>query len=81
MPATTTTDTPPLTDFQLTEVRAVYASLAIEGTSLSETEFLDIAREFYASGVPERIVAMPTHPDITYEEFITEFRRAGLLKG
>ncbi len=70
-----------LTPTQLADARATYASMVITGTSLSEAEAMEIAEQFYASGEPERIAAMPTHPDMSYEEFMAEFQRAGLLKG
>lgn len=70
-----------LTPTQLAAARATYASTVITGTNLNEAEAMAIAEEFYASGEPERIAAMPTHPDMSYEELRAEFQRAGLLKG
>lgn len=69
-----------LTPFQLAEARATYASMVITGTSLSEDEAMEIATRFYASDVLERIAAMPTHPEMSYEELVAEFQRAGLLR-
>ena len=46
MPADTLTLPPALTAAQTEEARAAYANVAIEGTSLSEAEALEIAAEF-----------------------------------
>ena len=80
MPADTLTLPTTLTETQSARARATYASMVIEGTSLSEAEATEIAAEFYSSGEPERIAAMPTHPDMSFEELKAEFARAGLLK-
>ncbi len=69
-----------LTPLQLADARDTYASMVITGTSLTEAEAMEIAEEFYASGELERIAAMPTHPDMSFEELKAEFQRAGLLK-
>ena len=68
-----------LTPSQLADARATYASMVITGTSLSEEEAMEIAERFYASDEPERIAALRTHPDMSYEEFVAEFQRVGLL--
>ena len=70
-----------LTPSQLADARVTYASMVITGTCLSEAEAMEIAERFYASGEPERIAALPTHPEMSYEELVAEFQRAGLLKG
>ena len=70
-----------MTENQRADARAAYASMVITGTSLSEEEAMKIAERFYASGEPERIAALRTHPEMSYEEFVAEFQRAGLLKG
>ena len=79
MPVDTLTLPPTLTTAQLDDARDAYASAAIEGTSLSEAEAMELAAEFYASDVPERVAALPTHPEMSYEELTAEFARAGLL--
>lgn len=81
MPADTLILPPTLTTVQLDDARDAYASAVIEGTSLSEAEAMEIAEQFYASDVPERVAALPTHPDMSFEELKAEFVRAGLLKG
>jgi hypothetical protein len=48
MPADTLTLSAALTAAQTEEARAAYANVAIEGTSLSEAEAMEIAAEFYA---------------------------------
>ena len=70
-----------LTPLQLADARAAYASMVITGTCLSGAEAMEIAARFYASGEPERIAALPTHPEMSYEELVAEFQCAGLLKG
>ena len=69
-----------LTPIQLAYARETYASMVITGTSLTEAEAMEIAEEFYASDVPERMAKLRTHPDMSYEELVAEFQRAGLLK-
>lgn len=69
-----------LTPSQLDDARATYASMVISGTSLSEAEAMEIAERFYASGEPERIAALRTHPEMSYEEFVAEFQRVGLIE-
>ena len=79
MPTHTLTLPPTLTADQSARAQATYASMVIEGTGLSEDAATEIAAEFYASGEPERIAAMPTHPEMSYEELTAEFQRAGVL--
>ena len=69
-----------MTENQIADARATYASMVITGTSLSEEEAMEIAERFYASGEPERITALRTHPEMSYEEFVAEFQRVGLIK-
>lgn len=69
-----------LTSSQLANARATYTSMVITGTSLTEAEAMEIAEKFYASDEPERLAALRTHPDMSYEEFVAEFHRVGLLK-
>lgn len=70
-----------LTPSQLTDARDAYASMVITGTSLSEAEAMEIAAEFYASGEPERIAALPPVAGLSYEQIVAAWRQAGLLKG
>ena len=81
MPANTLAFPPALTAAQTEEARAAYANVAIEGTSLSEAEAMEIAAEFYASGEPERIAALPPMASKSYEEIVATWRQAGLLQG
>lgn len=81
MPADTLTLPPALTAAQTEEARAAYTNVAIEGTSLSEAEAMEIAAEFYASGEPERIAALPPVAGLSYEQIVAAWRQAGLLKG
>ncbi len=69
-----------LTPSQLTDARATYASMVITGTSLSEAEAMEIAERFYASGEPGRIAALPTCPSMSYEQIVTAWQQAGLLR-
>jgi hypothetical protein len=80
MPADTLTLSAALTAAQTEEARAAYANVAIEGTSLSEAEVMVIAAEFYASGEPERIAALPPVAGLSYEQIVAAWRQAGLLK-
>ena len=72
---------PMLTPSQLDDVRAAYASMLITGTSLSEAEAMEIATQFYASGEPERIAALPPVAGLSYEQIVETWRQAGLLRG
>ena len=69
-----------LTPSQLDDVRAAYASMLITGTSLSEAEAMEIATQFYASDVPERIAALPPVAGLSYEQIVAAWRQADLLK-
>jgi hypothetical protein len=81
MPADTVSLPPALTAAQTEEALAAYANVAIEGTSLSEAEAMEIAAEFYASGEPERIAALPPTASLSYDQIVVVWRQAGLLKG
>lgn len=59
---------PTMTENQIADARATYASMVITGTSVSEEEAMEIAERFYASDVPERVAALRTHPEMSYEE-------------
>ncbi len=79
MPADILTYPETLTCVQLDSARTTYASMVIEGTSLSEARAMEIAGEFFASDLPDRIAAVPTRAGMTYDEMVAEFKRAGLL--
>jgi hypothetical protein len=81
MPADTLTLPPALTGAQTEEARAAYTNVAIERSSLSEAEAMEIAAEFYASGEPERVAALPLMASLRYEQIVAAWRQAGLLKG
>jgi hypothetical protein len=81
MSADTLTLPPTLTAAQLDDARDAHASAAIEGTNLSEAEAMEIAAEFYASGIPERVAALPTHPEMSYEELPAEFAARVCCRG
>ncbi|HEY0791023.1 MAG TPA: hypothetical protein VGD78_08155 [Chthoniobacterales bacterium] len=81
MPASTLILPSTLTSVQRDDARDAHASAVIEGTSLSEAQAMEIAAEVYASGEPERIAALPTRSDMSYEQIVAEWRQAGLLRG
>ena len=80
MPEDTVTLTPTLTAVQMDDMRDAHASAVIEGTSLSEGQALKIAADLHASGEPDRIAALPTRPDMSYEQIVAAWQQAGLLR-
>ena len=66
------------TDEQLTRMRAVQASMAIEGHEVSEEQARTWTQEFLAAGSSEKIGALRIEPGMSYEAMHAELRRVGL---
>lgn len=67
-----------LTDEQLARMRAVQASMAIEGHEISEEQAQAWMEEHVASGRQEKVGALRIDPAMSYEAMRAELRRVGL---
>lgn len=67
-----------LTDEQVTRMRAVQASMAIEGHEVSDEQARAWTEACLASGQPEKVAALRIEPGMSYEAMRAELRRAGL---
>ena len=67
-----------LTDEQLIRMRAVQASMAIEGHQVSDEQAWVWTEAYLASGQPEKVAALRIDADMSYEAMCAELRRVGL---
>lgn len=67
-----------LTDEQLTRMRAVQASMAIEGHMVSDEQARAWTEEYQASGRAEKVGALRIEAGMSYEAMRAELRRVGL---
>ena len=67
-----------LTDEQLARMRAVQASMAIEGHEISEEQARAWMEEHVASGRQEKVGTLRIDPAMSYEAMRAELQRVGL---
>ncbi len=67
-----------LTDEQLARMRAVQASMAIEGHEVSDEQARAWTEAYLASGQPEKVAALRIDAGMSYEAMCAELRRVGL---
>ena len=68
----------PLTDAQLARMRAVQASMAIEGHQVDDERARTLAEEYFTSGREEKLADLRIDPGMSYEAMRAELRRVGL---
>ena len=68
----------PLTDAQLARMKAVQASMAIEGHQVDDERARALAEKYFASGREEKLTALRIDPGMSYEAMRAELRRVGL---
>lgn len=59
-------------------MRAVQASLAIEGHHVDDERARALTEEYFASGREEKLAALRIDPSMDYEALRAELRRVGL---
>lgn len=67
-----------LSDEQLARMRAVQASMAIEGHEVGDELARTWTQEYLAGDRPEKLAALRIDPSMSYEAMRAELRRVGL---